>query len=206
MTRILFEDNHILVAIKPCGLATQPAPHDPRSLEEELKFAIKKAAQKPGGVFLHAIHRLDKQASGIVLFAKSQKALSRLNEAIREKRCKKMYRATVEGIVMPEEATLEHALVHASHKAVVDPRHPEAKKSILHYRVLEKSNNTTLLQIDLETGRYHQIRCQLAAIGHPILGDTKYGSTMPYPHGIALHHYQLEIEHPTKKELMVFVD
>jgi len=201
---ILYEDNHLLVAVKPCGIPTQPAPHGGESLEERLKEHIRIRDQKKGNVFLHAIHRLDKQASGIVIFAKSQKALSRLQESIRQKACKKIYRATVAGTLSQKEATLIHFLVHADHKAIVAPKHPDTKKCILHYKVLEEKEGTTLLEIHLETGRYHQIRCQLAAIGHPIVGDVKYGSTRTFPQGgIALQHFHMEIEHPTKKELLI---
>ena len=204
MNSILFEDNHLLVAIKPCGIPTQPAPQGGDSLEGRLKSYLKEKYQKKGNVFLHAIHRLDKAASGIVVFAKSQKALSRLQEAIRTKACKKIYHTTVSGKLLQKEATLTHYLVHADHKAIVSDNHPEAKKCVLHYKVLEENEKTSLLEVILETGRYHQIRCQLAAIGHPIAGDVKYGSKEPFQNGIALHHYRLEIEHPTTKELMVF--
>lgn len=204
MRKILFEDNHLLIAVKPCEMATQPTPQDSTSLENDLKHYIKETYQKKAGIFLHAIHRLDKQASGIVVFAKSQKALSRLNESIRKKACKKLYLAAVQGTFVHKEGTLEHYLVHANYRAVADPSHPEAKKCHLYYKVLQENSGKTLLEVLLDTGRYHQIRCQLATIGHPILGDVKYGSTVPFPKGIALHHHHLEIEHPTKKELLTF--
>lgn len=204
MTKILFEDNHLLAAVKPCGIPTQAAAGSPKSFEEILKEYIKVTYHKKGNVFLHAIHRLDKLASGIVLFAKSQKALSRLQETIRKKTCKKIYLALVSGSVALKEKTVEHFLVHGDHKAFVDPHHPQAKKCVLHYRVIQKKEKQTLLEIELITGRYHQIRCQLAALGHPIIGDGKYGSSVSFPNGIALHHACMEIEHPITKKPLLF--
>ncbi len=199
---IIFEDNHILVANKRTGLPTQKSPKGVLGLEEILQAFIKERDSKKGGVFLHAVHRLDSKASGIVLFAKSQKALSRLNESIRSLECKKEYYALVEGIVEPKQATLEHTLIHGDHKAHVDPK---GKKALLSYTVVHSEKGKTLLHIDLKTGRYHQIRAQLAAIGHPIVGDKKYGSNIPlFGDSIALQHYQLTIEHPVKKESLVF--
>lgn len=199
---ILFEDNHILVASKEACLPTQKTPAGILGLEELLQAFIKKRDLKPAGVFLHAVHRLDSKASGIVLFAKSKKALSRLNESMRDMDCKKEYYALVEGTLANSEGILEHTLVHGDHKAYVDPK---GKKAKLHYTVLKIDQGKTLLQIDLKTGRYHQIRAQLSAIGHPIIGDTKYGSSITLPGGaIALQHFRISFEHPVKKEPLTF--
>lgn len=196
---ILYEDNHLLVALKPAGLAVQP------DCIEQLKHILKKKYQKSGNVFLEPIHRLDKPVSGLILCAKSSKALSRLHALMRDRQIEKRYLALVSGEPPSPEAELRHFLVHDSHRArVVLPTHPEAKEALLRYRILEKKSNESLVEIDLMTGRYHQIRAQFGAIGCPIVGDAKYGSMHVWPHeGIALHHARLKLEHPvTHQELM----
>ncbi len=202
----LFEDNHLLVLNKPAGMLTQPSPHEKDSLETRAKMFLKEFYQKPGNVFLEAVHRLDKPVSGIVVFAKTSKALSRLNQAMREKNTRKMYWALVEGNVIGDSGVLEHHLIHDDFIAKIVPEgHPEGKKSILHYQVLERKNGRSLLEVELLTGRYHQIRVQLAAMGHPIVGDFKYGATQLYREdAIALHHRLLQIPHPITKEMMIF--
>lgn len=210
--KIVYEDNHLLAVDKPAGWLTQPSGTDQDSLESFCKQWLKEKYQKPGNVFLVPVHRLDKPVSGIVLFAKTSKALSRLNASIREKNTKKVYFAWVEGCPTPLEASIEHYLIHGDFQAVVaDPSSKEAKRARLHYRVLNSNfgllcaqvKNTSLMEIELETGRYHQIRAQLSAIGHPIIGDDKYGSSQPFERGcIALHHQRLEIPHPIHDELL----
>lgn len=199
---VLFEDNHLLVVNKPAGILTQPSGTDQDSIEAIAKDYLKKKYNKPGNVYLHAVHRLDKPASGIVLFAKTSKALSRLNEKIRSKDCEKIYTALIEGNLIPSEGVLEHYLLHDEHHTkVVSANTPGAKKAFLKYKTLSNS----LLEIELETGRYHQIRAQLAAQGCPIVGDTKYGSTQKLPHqAIALHHTRLMIPHPISGESVTF--
>ena len=201
---ILYEDNHLLFVNKKAGLLTQPTPLVSKSLEEEAKLYIKEKYQKSGAVFLHAIHRLDRLASGIVLFAKSSKALSRVNETLRGQGIKKEYLAIVEGQVKIERRTLEHFLVHDEHKArVATSNERGAKRSTLTYETLKAEKDKTLLRIALTTGRYHQIRAQLAAISHPILGDEKYGSKTPFFNdAIALHHFHMEFPHPVSKEII----
>lgn len=189
----IYSDNHLLILNKPGGIATQPDFH------EAARSFVKEHFQKPGNVFLEPIHRLDRPASGIVVFARTSKALSRLNESLREKKWRKTYLAKVEGIV-EEEGTLEHLLVHGDFKAFVDP---SGKQAILHFRRLGISGNCSLIEVELETGRYHQIRAQFSAIGHPIVGDAKYGSRDNFSK-IALHHHRLCLEHPTTKELLTF--
>jgi 23S rRNA pseudouridine1911/1915/1917 synthase len=200
----LFEDNHVLIVNKPAGLLTQPNETGAPSLEAELKDLIKQRDHKPGQVFLHAVHRLDKPASGIILFAKTSKALSRLNASFHRSETEKIYCAIVEGAVFKLEGTLEHFLFHDEFYAkVVDATFPGAKQARLHYRVSQSSEALTALEIQLETGRYHQIRAQWAAVGFPILGDRKYGSKRGYfPEAIALHHHKLRILHPTLKTLL----
>ncbi|MFS8563619.1 MAG: RNA pseudouridine synthase [Rhabdochlamydiaceae bacterium] len=192
---IVYCDNHLLVVDKPPGVATQP------DLEILAKAWVKKKYQKPGNVFLEPIHRLDKSVGGLVLFARTSKALSRLQALMRERKISKIYQALIEGLLPKKEATLTHYLVHGDHKAFVDP---QGKEAILHYHVLEEKNGTTLVSIDLATGRYHQIRAQFAATGHPILGDRKYGSKHNFHEGIALRHVRMEFEHPITHEKCVF--
>ncbi len=198
---ILFSDNHLLVAFKPAGMCTQPG--EGRNLEEWVKRTIKEETKKSGNVFAVPIHRLDKPVSGLVLFARSSKALSRLNEMMRERKIKKRYLARIDGTLPQEEGRLEHHLLHADfHAKVVDADVPDAKQAILTYRQLVPG----VVEVELETGRYHQIRAQLAAVGCPILGDTKYGSKKNFrPESIALQHMHLELSHPVTKENLTFV-
>lgn len=202
---ILFVDNHLLVVNKPAGLLTQPSGTEQESLEHLAKEWIKTTYQKPGNVFLHTVHRLDKPVSGVVVFARTSKALSRLNESIREKQAKKIYYALVEGKPLANEGTLEHYIIHDDFQAkIVSPNYPSAKLARLHYRVIKQQGPYTLLEVELETGRYHQIRLQLAAMDCPIIGDKKYGSSQLLDGNIALHHARLQLTHPVSGELLAF--
>ncbi|MDF2549610.1 MAG: rluA [Chlamydiales bacterium] len=197
---VLFEDNHLLALFKPAGMATQPAIDiQEESLEEWGKEYLKKKWQKPGNVFLHAAHRLDRPVSGIVLFAKTSKALSRLNESLRDRLAKKTYLAAVSPPPTQKKEALEHYLVRGrpSHKD-----DPKAQHATLSYEVLKTKDRFALLIISLGTGRYHQIRAQLSLSGHPIVGDHTYRSHQPFPQGIALHHHRFIIPHPTLKTLL----
>lgn len=194
---VLFEDNHLFVVEKEASLLTQPTDTDNDSVETRSKAFIKARDNKPGNVYLHAIHRLDRPVGGIVIFAKTSKSLSRLQEAIRKKEIRKTYLSLVEGELKQPSGELVHKLSHGSHRAVVDPNGATAR---LLYKVVEKRGKTTLVEIELDTGRYHQIRAQFAAIGCPVVGDEKYGSTMAYlPGAIALHHSKCELTHPVLK-------
>lgn len=206
--RVLFEDNHVLALSKPAGLLTQPTKEEPESLQGLAKEWLKEKYKKPGNVYLEPIHRLDKSASGIVIFAKTSKALSRLVEAMRQKATKKIYWAVVETVPQEPEGDLHHALLHGDHVArVVSSNTPGAKMAHLHYKTLKSAPERALLEIELFTGRYHQIRIQLASIGCPILGDLKYGSKKRWKKaGIALHHTHFEIMHPITKETLVIDD
>lgn len=203
---ILYEDNHLIVVAKPARLLTQPNETSDSSLVEMLKDWIKERDKKPGNVFLGVVHRLDRPVSGIIIFAKTSKALTRLNAAMRSKQCHKTYIGLVEGKLRPEKGTLENYLVHDDYRArVTAQNHPQAKLARLHYTTLKQIQGLSLVEIDLETGRYHQIRCQMAAAGCPIVGDVRYGSQLALKNGaIALHHVKFQIEHPVKKTLMVF--
>ena len=198
--KILYEDNHLLALDKPAGLLTQPSGTVADSLETQAKAFIKERDRKPKNVFLHPVHRLDTQASGIVLFAKTQKALERLSASMRAKEFRKIYIAMVAGSTPPADGVCVDFLLHGDHKAViVDSSHAGAKRSELVVSSVEAHGpNQWKLTIDLITGRYHQIRAQLASRGFPILGDAKYGSAIPFAaNTIALHHSQLSFPHPT---------
>lgn len=204
---IVFCDNHILVVGKPAGLATQPSIDNPDSIEQQAKAWIKQAFLKPGDVFLHAIHRLDKPVSGLVIFARTSKALSRLNASMRAHGFKKTYLAVVDGKIADSQGTLAHYLIHGDYKALVaTPSCQGAKSCRLHFKVLERLPHYTIVEIDLETGRYHQIRAQFAAFGHPISGDVKYGGRAgQMPTGqIALHQGCIRFPHPISQEEMMF--
>ena len=198
---ILYEDNHLLAVNKPGGILTQPSGTDQENLEAMAKTWLKEKYHKPGNVFLEAVHRIDRPVCGVVLFAKTSKALSRLQEALRTGKTTKIYHAHVEGHPHPAEGTLEHRLLHQEHHAVVDP---QGKPSKLTYKMLRKFPDSAIVEIMLITGRYHQIRVQFATIGCPVIGDTKYGATTSYhPGSIALQHRRLVIPHPITQELLV---
>jgi 23S rRNA pseudouridine1911/1915/1917 synthase len=201
---IVYLDNHLFALEKPKGLLTQPSPVCTVSLQELAKEYIKERFEKKGNVFLHPIHRLDKEVSGIVLFARTSKALSRLQNDLREQKILRTYYAAVEGCVEKEQGVLEHYLVHGDHKAFeAAADRSGAKKASLFFKIIEKDQEKSHLQIELQTGRYHQIRAQLALIGHPILGDEKYGSRFKdEPFG--LKHIRMELDHPVTKNRIVF--
>ena len=198
---VLYEDNHLLALNKPAGILSQPNQTGAPSLENWAKEFLKKKCEKPGKVFLHPIHRLDRPVSGIVLFAKTSKALSRLNAQMRLQSMQKIYLAKVEGHLQKKSGTLCHFLSHGPFFAKVGKR-ATAKKAVLFYTVQKEEVNTSFLSIQLQTGRYHQIRVQLAHIGHPILGDIKYGSRFPF-FRLALHHIQLIFSHPITRERII---
>jgi 23S rRNA pseudouridine1911/1915/1917 synthase len=199
---LLFEDNHLLALSKPTGLLTQPSGTARPSLEALARAYVRETKGKTGEVFLHAVHRLDREASGVVLFAKTSKALSRMCEEIRARRIRKIYLAIVEGRPPRANDTLYAYLRHRSHRAETARREEEgAKEAVLAYSEVRSAGGLHLLEIDLKTGRYHQIRAQLAREGMPILGDRRYGSRSPLPSGgIALHHAAMEFRHPVSRE------
>lgn len=197
----LYHDNHLLAVNKPTGLLTQPSGTNKDNLEDRAKSWLKETKHKPGHVFLHAVHRLDQGVSGIVLFACTDKALSRLNTDMRAHKFTKIYHAVVFGAPPQSAGSLRHFLTHDDYHALIAAEYdPNAKECLLDYKTLKQSENQSLLEIQLHTGRYHQIRAQFAAIGCPILGDVKYGSKINLPNGaIALHHVRLTVSHPVSK-------
>ncbi|MCX8143887.1 MAG: RNA pseudouridine synthase [Bacteroidia bacterium] len=204
--RIIYEDNHLLVINKLPSEIVQEDKTGDKSLLERLKDWIKKRDNKPGNVFLEVIHRIDRPVSGLVMFAKTSKALSKFNELLREGKIKKTYLAIVQNKPPKDKDILEHYIVRNTQlnksKAFIKEV-KKSKKAVLLYEVIAKSDRYYLLKIDLITGRHHQIRSQLAAIQCPIKGDIKYGYPRTNPGGfIHLHSYQLEFEHPIKKEMI----
>ncbi len=201
---VIYEDNHILGVNKTCNEIVQGDKTGDEPLSETLKRWLKEKYDKPGNVFVGVTHRLDRPTSGLVLFAKTSKALTRLNEMFRLGTVKKTYWAIIKTADIPTEDELVHYLVRneKQNKSYAYPTEkPQSKKAILHYRVIAQSDRYSLLEIDLKTGRHHQIRCQLAKIGAPIKGDLKYGFSRSNPDGgISLHARRVVFTHPVSKE------
>lgn len=206
--QIIFEDNHLIVVNKRAGDIVQGDKTGDVPLSEMVKRYIKEKYNKPGDVYLGVVHRLDRPTSGIVIFAKTSKALSRLNKAFAERHTKKTYWAIVKNKPEPSSARLVHYLKrntkqnksYAHIKAV-----PESKEAILTYQLKKSLDNYYLLEVALETGRHHQIRSQLSAIGSPIKGDLKYGFDRSNKDAsIHLHARKLELIHPVRKENINF--
>ena len=203
---VIYCDNHLLVLDKPGGLLTQPSGTLEDSLESRGKQWLKSEFGKPGGVFLEAVHRIDRAACGIVLFARTSKALSRLNASMRAGECEKTYLALVEGLPPAGKGRLEDWLVHGDHEAVAVPAGTlGGKLAVLDYEVVGAGPAGTLLRVRLGSGRYHQIRVQLARAGLPILGDQRYGARRPWiAAGIALQHCRLRLPHPVTRQWLDF--
>lgn len=205
---VLYEDNHLLVVNKPAGWVSQGALPEAKSLLDEAAQYIRTKYQKPGNVFLGVVSRLDKSVSGVTVIARTSKAAARLSEQFRDRDVGKTYWAIVSQehtTPLPQHAnvTLHHWLLQNEQDAIVrivPPQSRGAKEAILKYTTLaELAPKTHLLQIELLTGRKHQIRAQLAHAGLPIIGDRKYGSPIPFHAGIMLHAVSLQIQHPTQK-------
>jgi len=212
---VVYEDNHIIIVNKQSGEIVQGDKTGDRPLSDIVKDYIKEKYQKPGAVFLGVVHRLDRPVSGLVVFARTSKALTRLNKMFAEGEVHKTYWALVKRAVgEPVEPqgtagwqTLEHWLVRnekQNKSYAYDQERSNAKKAILKYRVIGHSDNYSLLEVQLMTGRHHQIRCQLAAIGCPIKGDLKYGAPRSNPDGsISLLSRRVEFIHPVSKEQII---
>jgi len=201
--RIIFIDKHLIAVTKPAGLLTQPDRNTDESLIDQTRQWIKEKYNKPNNIFLGLVHRLDRNVSGVVLFARTSKAASRLSKQFREGTPKKHYRAIVLGKLKEEHTTLVHYLrKEKSLRATVFPREtPTAKRSELSYEVINSLENKSLLEVSLSTGRFHQIRAQMAFIGHPIIGDVKYGAPEPLLNQeIALYAHKLVFSHPVSNE------
>ena len=203
---VVYEDNHIIVVNKTASEIVQADKTGDTPLSETVKQYLKEKYQKPGNVFLGVTHRLDRPVSGLVIFAKTSKALTRLNEMFRAGEVKKTYWAVVKNAPKESEGELVHFLVRnekQNKSYAYDKEVPNSKKAVLDYRLIGRSDNYYLLEVDLKTGRHHQIRCQLAKMGCPIKGDLKYGSPRSNPDGsICLHARRLRFVHPVSKELI----
>jgi len=201
---ILYEDNHLLAVYKPAGLLVQGDETGDPTLLEAAKAWLKNKYAKPGNVFLGLVHRLDRPVAGVLLFAKTSKAASRLAAQFREGRVEKIYRAVVEGRPEPAEDTLGGFLVkdrELNRSRLAQAETPGAKEVVLDYRVLGSAKGVSLVEIVPKTGRSHQIRVQLAGAGCPVVGDVKYGATNAFENGrIALYARVLRVTHPTRDE------
>lgn len=201
---VLYEDNHIIAVNKSSSEIVQGDKTGDQPLSETIKLYLKEKYNKPGEVFLGVTHRLDRPVSGVVLFAKTSKALTRLNEMFRNQEVKKTYWAIVKEKPVQVEGRLEHYLIRneKQNKSVAyDTERSDAKKAALSYRLIAHSDTFYLLEVMLETGRHHQIRCQLAKMGCPIKGDLKYGFPRSNPNGgISLHARSVEFIHPVSKQ------
>lgn len=202
--RVVYEDNHIIIVYKESGEIVQGDKTGDTPLSDIVKDYIKEKYQKPGNVFLGVVHRLDRPVSGLVVFARTSKALSRLNEMFRTAEVHKTYWAITKNMPAIEEGRLEHWLVRnekQNKSYAYTKEKPGAKKAVLEYKMIGRTDNYSLLEVRLLTGRHHQIRCQLAAMGCPIKGDLKYGAQRSNPDGsISLLSHRVEFVHPVSKE------
>ncbi|HJF91518.1 MAG TPA: RNA pseudouridine synthase [Mediterranea massiliensis] len=203
---VVYEDNHIIIVNKTASEIVQGDKTGDVPLSETVKQYLKEKYQKPGNVFIGVTHRLDRPVSGLVVFAKTSKALSRLNEMFKNSEVKKTYWAIVKQTPPETEGELVNYLVRnekQNKSYAYDTERPGSKKAVLHYRLIARSDNYSLLEVDLKTGRHHQIRCQLAKMGCPIKGDLKYGFPRSNPDGsICLHARRVRFVHPVSKELI----
>ena len=200
---VLYEDNHIIAVNKTSSEIVQGDKTGDTPLSETIKQWLKEKYNKPGEVFIGVTHRVDRPVSGLVLFAKTSKALERMNAIFRENQIRKTYWAIVKNPPPQPEGELVHYLVRnekQNKSYASENEKPRSKKAILTYRLIARSDRYFLLEIDLKTGRHHQIRCQLAAIGCPVRGDLKYGYPRSNPDGsISLHARTVQFTHPVSK-------
>ena len=208
MIKVIFEDNHLLVVDKPVNILSQGDDTNDKDMVNLLKQYVKEKYNKPGNVYIGLVHRLDRPVGGIMVFAKTSKAASRLSDQVRTKTFKKTYRAVIHGDMNKKEDTLKDYLYKnkkTNMVSVVNKDHKEAKNAELSYKTLDRRDGFSLVEIDLKTGRPHQIRVQFASRKHPLFGDQRYGQNVnKVGQQKALWSYKLEIIHPTTKEKMEF--
>lgn len=204
---ILYEDNHLLVVEKPVNIPVQADDSGDDDLLTILKADLKKRHQKPGNVYLGLVHRLDRPVGGVLVFAKTSKAASRLSDVLRKREMERTYLAVVRGNLDDDGMLAHHLWKDAKKNKVhaVKSSHPGGKKAILQYKTIDRKDGMSLLKIRLHTGRSHQIRVQMAVSGAPLYGDQKYGQQVNRPgQQIALWAHTLSFPHPTTKEILTF--
>ncbi len=204
--KILYEDNHVIVCIKPAGVLSQSDGSGAPDMLTILKRYIKEKYGKPGEVYLGLVHRLDRPVSGVMVFARTSKAASRLSEQIRTRKVEKLYRCVVNG-VLEGSGRLENYISKDEARNIVtvsDSEKPGYKASYLDYRAIATKDGLTLTEIRLGTGRSHQIRAQMAHNGYPLVGDQKYGLKDNRCKDIVLESFKLSFEHPVKREFITF--
>lgn len=205
--KVIYEDNHIIVAIKPFGMPSQEDETGDLDMLRWVKEYVRVKYDKKGEAFIGLLHRLDRVAGGVMIFARTSKSASRISEQIRTRSFSKKYYAVLENVPEISEGILEDYLLKDKVKnkvSVVNSSAKEAKKASLGYKVISTAKNLSLVDVDLYTGRSHQIRVQFSSRNHPIVGDFKYDSAYPDKKAIALWSYKIELEHPVKKEMIVF--
>ena len=205
---VLYEDNHLIAVMKPAGVLTQGDASGEPSLMDWVKDWLRQRYHKPGNVFLGLLHRLDRPVSGVLLFAKTSKAASRLSQQFRERTVEKHYLACVEGALTPPAGRLAHFIAHTEGSRSVrvsNTQHTGAKSASLRYDTRWSDARVSVLDVQLETGRKHQIRAQLAHVGHPILGDRLYGARADDSAAIALCSVSLAFAHPITKQPLTIV-
>ena len=209
MIKVIYEDNHLLVVEKPVNVLSQGDDTNDKDMVNLLKDYIKVKYNKPGNVFIGLVHRLDRPVGGIMVFAKTSKAASRLSEQVRNKSFKKTYRAVLNGNMKKDKDTLKDYLYKnkkTNMVSVVNKKHKDAKDAELSYETISKNEKFSMVQVDLKTGRPHQIRVQFSSRNHPLFGDQRYGQHINKKGDqIALWSYKIEITHPTTKEKMEFI-
>lgn len=203
---VLYEDNHIIIVNKSPKEIVQGDKTGDKPLSDMVKDYLKEKYNKPGNVFCGVVHRLDRPTSGVVVFAKTSKALTRLNEMFKKGEVDKTYWAIVKDVPPQNEGVLVHYLIknEKNNKSTAyDTEKPHTQKAVLHYKLIGRSQKYYLLEVKIETGRHHQIRCQLAKIGLPIKGDLKYGAQRSNPDGsISLHARNISFGHPVSKQII----
>lgn len=209
MVKVIYEDNHLLVVEKPVNILSQGDNTNDDDMVNLLKKYIKEKYNKPGNVYLGLVHRLDRPVGGVMVFAKTSKAASRLSEQVRNKTFKKSYKAVIHGTMKRKSDMLEDYLYKnkkTNMVSVVSKNHKEGKFSQLYYETVGNKDGFSLVKIDLKTGRSHQIRVQFASRNHPLYGDQRYGQNVnKVGQQIALWSNVIELVHPTTKEKMKFV-
>lgn len=209
MINVIYEDNHLLVVEKPVNVLSQGDDTNDKDMVNLLKNYLKVKYNKPGNVFVGLVHRLDRPVGGIMVFAKTSKAASRLSEQVRNKSFKKTYRAVLNGNMKKDKDILKDYLYKnkkTNMVSVVNKNHKDAKDAELSYETISKNEKFSMVQVDLKTGRPHQIRVQFSSRNHSLFGDQRYGQHINKKGDqIALWSYKIEITHPTTKEKMEFI-